>query len=250
MDISIYHGIAAIERNNWWYKARRDVISSLLKSFNKDGSTTGKRVLSVGCGVGGEIVFLKKYGEVFGIDSNKTAIDFCVTAGLSKEVRCADAEHLPFSDNSFDTLFVLDVMEHVNNDDAAMKEIYRVLKIGGTLVLTVPAFQVLWTRSDERSHHHRRYTKRQVVSMVRKNNFIILKASYFNTLLFVPIAMIKLLTRVYEPKKMVGKEVNTPIPFVNALLYRIFRLEATLLKWVNFPFGISVIAIGVKNNSK
>jgi len=243
MDLSIYKGIAEIERNHWWYKTRRDIIVSILSPILHAGE---RRILSVGCGVGGEVFFLKQFGKIYGIDVNETAIEYCKKAGLGDDVMQANAESIPFGDNTFDIVFILDVLEHVRDDKKAMREIYRVLKKDGLLVLTVPALPFLWTRADERAHHFRRYTRGVIEKRFLQSDFSIRKISYFNFILFLPIALVKIATRIFEPKKMVGKEVSIPRPFLNNLLYWIFKKEAWLLKRINLPIGISIFCVGQK----
>ncbi len=244
MQKEIYDNTVKIQEKNWWYKTRRDIITDLLRDEFPAGQN--RRVLSVGCGVGWEMKFISRYGEAYGIDPSPTAIEYCKEAGISKNLFVSGAEKLQFEDTFFDAVFILDVLEHVERDEAALTEIYRVLKPGGILVLTVPAFPLLWTKSDVRAHHFRRYTRSSLKQEIEKSGFRIKRLSYFNMILLPLIGGIKLLTRFYEPAFVEGKEVSQPNPVVNWMLYHIFKLEVSWLARFNLPLGISLLAIARK----
>jgi len=244
MDTLIYKGIAYIERRHWWYRGRREIILRLLNRIGFAGSAkTPHTILSVGCGAGEEIRFLGQFGKVYGMDPGEDAIRFCREAGIGEQVVQASAENIPFADASFDAVFALDVLEHVAGEEQALDEIYRVLKPGGIAVFTVPAYAWLWSKADMRSHHFRRYTRRELMRKCATRGFSVLRATYCNTILFLPIAKIKFLTRMWEPKCCVGAEVQMPPRAINTILSWLFSLEAPVIARMNLPFGLSVLTI-------
>jgi len=244
MDTLIYKGIAYIEQRHWWYRGRREIILRLLRRIGfADSAKTPRSILSVGCGSGEEIRFLGRFGKVYGIDPGEDAIRFCRAAGIGEEVTQASAEQIPFPDESFDAVFVLDVLEHVRDEAAALTQIYRVLKPGGIVVISVPAYAWLWSKADVRSHHFRRYTRPALEKKCSAQGFAVLRATYCNTILFLPLAAIKFLTRMGEPSCCVGAEVQMPPRAINSILSRLFLLEAPLISRMNLPFGLSALVV-------
>ncbi len=158
-------------------------------------------------------------------------------------LHCAPADALPFADAQYDLLTLLDVIEHIDDDRAALVESRRVLKPGGTVLIMVPAYTWMWGRQDEIAHHKRRYTRPRLVSLLADSGFEVLRATYFNTLLFPPIAAIRLARRVIgDDAETSDFELSRPGP-LNTLLARAFSFEARLLDRVRFPFGVSVLVI-------
>lgn len=244
MDTLIYKGIAHIERRHWWYRGRREIILRLLDRIGFAGfAKTPRTILSVGCGSGEEIRFLGRFGKVYGIDPGEDAIRFCRAAGIGEQVMQASAAQIPFPDESFDAVFVLDVLEHVRDEARALAQIHRVLKPGGIVVISVPAYSWLWSGADVRSHHFRRYTRRELEKKCLAQRFEVLRATYCNTILFLPLAAIKFLTRMWEPGCCVGAEVQMPPAAINSILSWLFLREAPLIARMNFPFGLSVLAV-------
>lgn len=241
MEPVIYERIAEIEREHWWYEVRRVIIARLLEPLLPPSGL--RRVLSVGCGTGAELTFLSRYGVVTGVDPSEAAIRFCRAQGLGAEVFQASVEKLPFADDTFDIAFALDVLEHVRDDRRALGELYRVLRPGRIAVIAVPAFPVLWSKADERAHHIRRYQKHELREKIERAGFAVLRLTYFNTLLFFPIAAAKLVSRVREPNFLLGAEVDLPPPWLNRLLGAVFAVESHLVPVLNLPFGISLLAI-------
>lgn len=244
MDTLIYKGIAHIERRHWWYYGRREIILRLLVRIGF--ADVPRVVLSVGCGSGEEIRFLRRFGKVYGIDPGEDAVRFCRAAGIGEEVVRASAEEIPFPDEYFDAVFMLDVLEHVRDEERAFAEIYRVLKDGGIVVISVPAYPWVWSGADIRSHHFRRYTRGVLEKKCSASGFSVLRGTYCNAILFFPLAAIKLLTRIWEPAWCVGAEVYMPPKAINKILRWLFSLEAPLIARVNLPFGLSVLVIARK----
>ena len=180
-----------------------------------------------------------------GVDASEEALRFAHAKQSEFRLVHGSLERLPFPSNSFDAVFALDVIEHIQNDKAAVQEMYRVLGDNGLAVFTVPAFGWLWSKFDLREHHVRRYRRAPLAAILTHAGFAIKKITYFNTFLFPLIAPAKILSRIREPKFLPASEIRVP-RFLNKLFTIIFAAEARPLRKFNFPFGISILAIAYK----
>ncbi len=242
MDNTQYDILYKGEITHWWYRVRREIVISLLSSIaaRKNGPL---RILEIGCGTGELLKEMGHFGVVRGMDISPRAIEYCKQRGLTNAV-VGDAARVPFPKESFDVVIALDVLEHLANDSAGCGEIIRVLSPGGTAIIAVPAFMFLWGTTDVVSHHFRRYTRKQIVARMREAGFAIERATYFNTLLFLPIAVVRLCVRMLGIKMRSENTITGNI--ANALLYKIFKLESLLLRYVDFPFGVSILVTARK----
>jgi SAM-dependent methyltransferase len=171
-------------------------------------------------------------------------------SGRREAVCQGDVSRLPFRAETFDLISALDTIEHVADDAAALGELFRVCRPGGTVLLTVPAFAFLWGNLDTYGHHYRRYTRPELLARVRGAGFTIRVARFFNYLLFPPIALIRLLARL-RPSSAArpGDAVRTDFDVVkqgplNTLLARLFALEASLP--LGPPFGVSLLCVAAR----
>lgn len=239
MESAQYKTMADTEEAHWWYRARREMVTGLLKKYVRGGSKI--KILDIGCGTGGLLRELTECGECQGLDLSEEALEYCRAKGL-KNVGKGSAENIPFPDNSFDVVLVLDVLEHIEDDAAALKEIRRVMKNEGVAIITVPAFMFLWGVSDRLGRHFRRYERSMLLAKAESAGLVVVRSSYFNTFLFFPIAIVRTMVRsLHLP---VGSENEaTGEGVINSILYRIFRAEFFLLKFMNFPFGVSIFVI-------
>lgn len=237
MEDIMYKLIYQTEQKNWWYRVRRIIIRQLI---NKYKLCQQPKILDVGCGTGLLLKELEGIGKVHGIDNSSLAVSFCKTRGIS-DVKQGDATNIPFDDCAFDIVLALDILEHVKDDYSALKEIRRVVKKQGVIIIFVPAFKFLWGKSDKISRHYRRYAKKELINLAGRNNLSILRFSYFNFFLFVPIALLRMLIRIFRIK--IKSENDLKFDFINSILYGIFWCEAFLLKYTNFPFGVSMLLI-------
>ena len=237
MEKRLYEILYETEKHHWWYAVRRKIIRNLINSYY---SKRPIKLLDIGCGTGELLRELSPLGEVFGIDNSPQAIAFCKERGL-KNVSLAEGTSIPFPDNAFDIVLCLDVLEHIENDDAALKEIRRVVKPGGIIIIFVPTFRFLWGKSDELGHHLRRYRLKGLREKINKNGLDVIRSSYFNFFLFIPILAVRRLVRLF--KIPIQNENETGKGLVNSILLGIFSLEAFLLRRINFPFGVSGLAV-------
>lgn len=240
MDISFYEQFSNIQDKHWWFSSKRMIVSDLLskKGFNN------QEILDVGCGAGLMLKELVKFGHVRGMDGSEEAIRFSgkVFQGEIKLGLLPDS--IPFSSDQFTLVTALDVIEHVEEDVAALIAINNVMKKDGSLLITVPAYQFLWSKHDDLNEHKRRYTKCELEKKLKLAGFHLEKISYYNTLLFPLIALIRLINKLLRLDEV--SDVEMPGKFVNFALKNIFLLEKYWLRYFNFPFGVSLIAIAKK----
>ena len=189
------------------------------------------------------LAYLARYGSAEGVDIDAEAIDYCHARGL-KKVTQAPAESLPFDDGTFDLVTALDVVEHTDDDVAVLREMRRVLRPGGTLLLTVPAYRFLWGRQDEINLHKRRYTAPQMRERLRAASLEVLRLTYINAVLFPAIAAVRLARHVMPEPKKLQSDFTFPAPRpVNGLLGAVFGAERYVLKRFDIPFGVSIMAL-------
>ena len=233
MDAEVYRHLYEREDAHWWFRGRRAVIWALLAHA---GVPEQPRILDAGCGTGRNLVEYAALGDIRGVDPSPDAIEFCRMRGLDA-VEQAGLEALPFPDASFDLILATDVIEHIERDGDALRELRRVAAPGARLLLTVPAYMWLWSRHDDTHHHKRRYTARRLRRDVLAAGWRPFFQSYFNSVLLGPIALVRALTR--EDGGHSDYEL-TPGP-LNVLLELPMRAEAALIaRGGRLPAGVSI----------
>ena len=245
MQQHTYWIMRRVEETHWWFVGRRKIIESFLKRVCvglKSGSSGGEplNILDVGCGTGANLEMLSQFGKAEGVDVSAEALEFCRERGL-QQVKQGAAEALPYENDSFDLVTGLDVVEHLDDDVAGLKEMRRVLHTDGRAVLFVPAFMFLWGVQDDISNHRRRYTMASLKEAVRTAGFEIERASYVNLSFFAPIFFGRLLMRVTGLRP--ASENNITIGAFNGILGKVFAAERCLLRHLNFPLGVSIICV-------
>jgi len=234
-----------VEDSHWWYVGRRAILESFLKQIiqNPKSKIHNPKILDVGCGTGGNLEMLAKFGAAEGVDVSDDALEFCRRKGLKAHKGLA--ESLPFADESFDVVTALDVVEHLDDDVAGLSEMYRVLRRGGKTLIFVPAFMWLWGVQDDVSNHRIRYTKKQIVERLEKSGFEIERATYANWTFFAPILGGRTLMRITGIKP--ESENNVNVSALNGVFGKLFGAERFWLKNFNFPFGVSIVIVAKKN---
>lgn len=232
-----------MEEENWWYLGRRDVIKTLLNCFIKNRKNL--KILDAGCGAGSTIKILERYGKVTGIDINENMVKFCRKNKI--DVINANVTRLPFKDDSFDLVVILEVLEHLKEEKKALAEIYRVLKFDGLILISVPAFPLLWGNQDIAALHKRRYSKIELIEKVQDVGFSVIKTSYMNFLLFLPISLFRLMRNAFfGTKASLDSEIFSGSLFLNHYLSTFLKIEALLMRKFNLPFGITLFCVAQK----
>jgi SAM-dependent methyltransferase len=230
-----------LEDTYWWFVARRELVRELLARHAPAGPDL--RILDVGCGTGATLTAEQDSGTGIGLDRSAAALQFCRQRGLRRLAR-ARAESLPVTDGSVDVVLALDLLEHIEEDAAAMKELARVLRPGGILVTTVPALPELWSEHDEALDHVRRYRGRQLRRLLAQADLCVERLSPVITGLLIPIAVLRALQRLIPRKKEAPETAFiVPPPAVNGLLVAALRLERVWLRRFSLPVGVSLFAV-------
>ena len=235
MDEPLYDRLRELEDDHWWFRGRRAVIQALVTHAGP--LPGGARVLDAGCGTGRNLHEYARLGQAEGIEPSQTAVDYCRERGLA--VQQAGLESLPFEDGRFDIVFASDVLEHVEGDVFAFRELHRVARPGAAFVITVPAYTWLWSHHDDSHHHVRRYTRGLLARHARAGGWRPVFASYFNTVLLPPIALVRLAQRARSPCDVTDYD-RTPAA-LSRLLEAPMKAEARLIAHgVRLPAGVSV----------
>ncbi|MCX7967070.1 MAG: class I SAM-dependent methyltransferase [Armatimonadetes bacterium] len=236
--------MARLEDRYWWFVGRRFIVSSLIRNFWKP-QTNPALILDLGCGTGGSFSLLKNFGTVVGLDNSLVAVKFARKRGM-KLLLLGDAQVLPFEENCFDLVAVLDVLEHLDDDCQALREIWRVLKPNGAVVFTVPAFMSLWSVHDIALAHKRRYLYREIHDKFIQAGFQLRHLSYaicpLLPIVFVFRKIQNLLMRNKEPATAL---IELPKP-LNRSLIALLQLEAALIPFLRLPFGVSLVGFAEK----
>lgn len=240
MQKYLYQDLYELEDKHFWHIAKRRAVSSFIEKYLPSKKA---HILDVGCGTGKNMETFKKFGEVWGIDNSKKAIEFCKKRGL-RNLKVGDATSTGFGVSSFDLITMLDVLEHTD-DNKTLKEIYRILKPGGIVIITVPAYQWMWSQWDNVLHHKRRYTRGGLKKLLTNNRFKPLKISYMNSYLVAPVLLIRSIKKVVS-KKNYGSDFQLSNNMINFLFGKVAAAEFLLLKNTSIPFGLSLICIAQK----
>jgi SAM-dependent methyltransferase len=234
-----------VEGSHWWFVGRRAILDSFLQGIcdKLRAADNELRILDVGCGTGANLEMLSAYGEAEGVDVSDDALEFCRQKGLKAQKGLA--EQLPFADETFDLTTALDVVEHLDDDVAGLREMYRVTKRGGYSLIFVPAFMWLWGVQDDISNHRIRYTKRQIVERLRTAGYQVERATYANWTFFAPILGGRVLMRLTGLKP--ASENNITISGLNGVFGRLFASERFWLRHLDFPFGVSIVVVARKD---
>jgi SAM-dependent methyltransferase len=240
MDETLMKATLEVDEHHWWYRGRRRVIRAELDRLPLPA---GARVLDAGCGSGRTLQELVDYGEVSGVELNTDAAALARGRALG-EVQVGRLEELPWEDESFDLITCLDVIEHVPDDAAALTELRRVCRPGGWLLVTVPAYQALWSQHDEANHHYRRYSRAALRSAARAGGWQLERMNSFNSLLLAPAAAVRLAQRRLGTHNGYTNDLDLGPAWLNDVLERPLALEASWLgRGRTLPVGLSLLAV-------
>jgi SAM-dependent methyltransferase len=245
MEIEYENKYHEVEKHNWWFVSRRLYLLDLIKNASRDS-----KILDIGCSSG---IFLKdleqlgfKTENLFGVDISEKAIANCKKNGIQNSF-VMDAQNISLTEK-FDIIIASDCLEHLENDTMAIQNWKQLLKNNGFLYVFVPAFQSLWSEHDEVNQHFRRYTKNELITKLLDAKFVILKSSYWNFFLFLPVYLYRKLTN-FLPKNQKNEGQIVGNKLVNLFLLNLVIFENKLLKFINFPFGVSTFCIVKKEDN-
>ena len=241
-----YQRIYERESFFWWFVGRRHILEEALRRIIST-ITKDLDILDIGCGAGGNILFLKKFGRVTGLDVSEEALKFSQDKGFSK-LLLGKAEALPVPDKSFNIVSILDCIEHIDDDMKALHECERVLKKDGVLLLTVPAHRWLWSRHDEALHHKKRYTKSELISKIEVAGFVVQEISHFVIpaipFLLFQKSMCRIKKVFYPRRKEIIDTYDVLLPsFLNKSLILWLNFENLIIKKISIPFGSSILLV-------
>ena len=243
MEQIVYEEMFSVEETHWWFVSKRKIILYLLEKMLPQMHVKREdcQVADLGCGCGATLKSLSRKYNVFGMDSSDYAVRFCREKRL--EIQKGELPHdVPYEENKLDVILMLDVIEHITDDAEAMKKAFLLLKPGGILICTAPAYQWLWSMHDETHHHKRRYNKKDFSRLFRLPDGVMIVCSYYNTFLF-PLALIDRLTYKLLNGKRRKTGVSSLPKILNTIFEKIFSFERFFLLKVRFPFGLSLIGV-------
>ncbi|EZP51070.1 MULTISPECIES: class I SAM-dependent methyltransferase [unclassified Sphingomonas] len=240
MDRIVYDRMAAHDSTHWWYRARRDILSDYLTRYA--ALPAGARILEIGCGTGHNLPMLAQFGAVEAIEIDPAARAIA-SERLGRPVGDAPLPELPgVARGAYDLVAVLDVVEHIADDVAALRAMASLLKPGGKILIAVPAHQWLWSAHDVVNHHHRRYSKATLAKAITAAGLAPRKLTYFNSLLFPLAAAARIAGRLTGRD---DSDDSPPAKPLNALFETIFRLERHAVGRVPMTPGVSIVTLAV-----
>ncbi len=242
MDAALYDELHRVEQTHWWFRARRHIVWSLVRRYVGGPPNRRLRVCELGCGTGGNLAAVADKHDVVGVECSPYALDYA-RQSLGSRVRFGSLPHeIDLPSQSFDAILMTDVLEHIENDGASAMAALSLVRPGGIIVATVPAYQWLFSPRDAHHHHFRRYSKRQFAGLWKCSDAQTMLLSHYNMLLFPPAATIRIATKFVRSRSNSG-DLSIPPRSINNMLTQLMRSEAHILGRLPFPFGLSLVAV-------
>jgi SAM-dependent methyltransferase len=238
MEANVFREMAFIQNRHWWFVARSRILASVVNQLSLPPEAN---ILEIGCGTGGNLAMLSSFGNLSAMEYDDNARNFAANLEICSVVSGGLPEPVPFDDGKFDLVCLLDVLEHIDGDEAAISRAGRLLSPSGRLLVTVPAYTWLWSAHDVSHHHYRRYTAKLLRQRAEKANLVVEKLGYFNTLLFPMIAVARLVGKLSGSGS--SSDAAMPPSWLNGLLMKIFSFERHVVPKAMFPFGTSILAV-------
>jgi SAM-dependent methyltransferase len=240
MDSVLERQIHEVEEWHWWYRGRRRIIGALVRRL---ALPPGAEILDAGCGSGRNMVDLARYGTVTGLEIADASVEWARRRGIGEVIQGSITE-APFPNDRFDFAVCLDVLEHIDDEVRALRELHRVIHPGGTLLVTVPAYQSLWSEHDVINHHKRRYTRATLSAVAAQAGWATAWTSYFNSWLLPAAATHRRLSRVRQSVDEPVSDLGLTPVRLNGLLELPLRLEAVVIGqgW-RIPAGLSLMTV-------
>lgn len=245
MNPAAYLEMAETESKHWWFSGRRSILYKTLESMNLPANS---RILEVGCGTGGNLEMLAKFGEVSALEMDATAREIATEkTNNSYDIRAGYCpSDMSFNDEQFDLICIFDVLEHIEEDIETLTYLKKLLNKNGRILITVPAYQWLYGPHDEFLHHKRRYSAKELLKKCATAGFQASRISHFNTFLFPLAFIVRLKDKLLDKQVATGAAV--PPYLINKLFTVIFGSERFLLKYFNLPFGVSLLCVLTARN--
>ena len=245
MENKIFQKMLKLESSHWWFVARRKIIQ---KAINNLDLPRNIRILDAGCGNGDNLSLLSTFGDLVAFEKNEYALKTAKSKKIGEIYKAELPDKLPNAiKTNFDLIVLLDVLEHIDDDSKSLTTVRKLMNNKGIILITVPAFQWLWSEHDVIHHHKRRYSKSELREKLDSSGFRIKYISYFNTLLF-PFALVERIgQKIFSPSN--PEILELPNNKINFLLEKIFSLEAIFMNKISLPFGLSLVAIAEKKNN-
>lgn len=243
MEEIVYHTNYKLENTYWWFIARNRIVMDIVNKFVKIEPHT--QILDVGCGTGGFTKMLLEKYDAIGLDTSPIAIEYCKKHSIEK-LFLGTLDEFPTTDFNIQAITILDVIEHIESDDAIVEQIYKTLPQNGWLIATVPAYKWLWSEHDVLHKHYRRYTKKDFVTLLKKHNLQIEYSTYFNTFLFIFSALKRIYENIFQKKNKPIDPVDKVPAFLDKIFKAVFLSEKFFIPHIKFPFGLSILVIAKK----
>jgi len=243
MQLEEYDMMHHIERTYWWFLGKRFLVRTMIKRLVMDGPSD-LVFMDIGCGTGMIMELLGSFGRVFGIELSPKAIHFLKQHKLKRLARADANRAIPFRDNTFFAVTCMDVLEHLEDDLSVLEEAFRVCRPGGYMLVTVPAFDILWSPHDVALHHKRRYTRKQILDKIKGLEWKVIRCSYYNTVLFFPILFFRALRKRLTTTTHARSDFFVALPrWLNRTLTLLLLSEIRFLRYFDFPFGVSLLLV-------
>jgi len=245
LDRQIYATLNQVQQRHWWYVARRAILGRVLDEVYSKGVPEGT-LYDLGCGVAANLSVLEKFGPTVGVDMSPDAVAYCRERG-HENVVVADLNALGgIADESGAVVVLADVIEHLDDESSCLRAAWRTLAPNGVLIVTVPAYEFLWSPADDLAHHKRRYSAdglRRVIEPL----FEIEHITYFNTFLFGLVLFGRVVERLLDRG---GDDMaHVPPEPINGVLEAVFSAERSIVPRYKLPFGVSLLCIARKRGS-
>lgn len=241
MENEAYVEMDLLEESHWWFVGRRAIISNEISRLKLNENCS---ILEVGAGTGGNLHLLANFGNVVAIEMNEIAFELAKAKKPDNvQLRIGKFPDNPnlFNNEKFDLICMFDVIEHIPSAEESMKILSRHLNKDGYIILSVPAYNWLWSAHDEFNHHVKRYTRKSLRNLAVESELIISSCTYFNFLLFPFAILNRLKIQIINRHSYSG--IKLPNRFINEILISIFAFERKILKFTNLPYGLSLMAV-------
>ncbi len=244
MDKDFYLQYASVEDKHWWFVGRRLIIDRVIRKLRLSRDS---EILEAGCGTGGNLRMLARHGNLSAMELDEIACKLANERQVVQVKLGSLPDNIPFHDE-YDLILLLDILEHLDDDVRALEALHSRLNPGGWLLITVPAYQFLWSEHDDINHHKRRYVLKGLKRVVMQAGYTVCYSSYFNTFLFPIVAGVRSLKKLLRIDSGSGSSNDLLLPPkpINQFLSLLFASERYLMDRFNLPFGVSILLLAQK----